>query len=350
MKTRYGFSLVEIMIGLTLGIILTIAVIGVFLAQKNTYRTNTSQAVIQNTENAIAALVTPTIRMAGFCGCSNVINALSNLNAGGPPPLGALGTTPSFIMGYGLTAGANVTMTQTNAANTANAANWTPNLDASLVGQVEGTSDVLVVFGGTPGSIPIGVTTFTPGSTSFVLQNANGVSAGQFGALSDCAKASVFQITSVAGTTVAHASGGGALSNATDALAVSYPVGAQFINMTQTAFFVAYDVGGQSSLMRATLNPDGTWTTQALAPGVDTMRVLYGIGSSGIPQQYVQASAVTDWSQVYAIKLGFLLEGQLGSATLPPTTYTVLGSTITVPADNRLRHVYEITINVRNAS
>lgn len=349
MKTRYGFSLVETMIGVTLGIILSIAIIGVYLAQKNTYRTNTSQAIIQNTESAISALLTPTIRMAGFCGCSSVLNALSNLNAGGPPPLGTLGTSPSFIMGYGLTTGTNVTINQTNAPNSGNAAAWTPSLDASLVGLVEGTSDVLVVFGGTPGSIPIGVTTFTPGSTSFVLQNTNGLSQGQFGAISDCAKASIFQITSVTGNTIAHASGG-ALSNATNALALSYPVGAQFISMTQTAFFVAYDVGGQSSLIRATLNPDGTWTSQALAPGVDTMRVLYGIGSTGIPQQYVQASAVTDWGQVYAVKLGFLLEGQQGSATLPQTTYTVLGSTITVPADNRLRHVYEITIHLRNAS
>lgn len=350
MKTRHGFSLVEIMIGLTLGMILSIAVIGVYLAQHSTYRTNTSQAIIQNTESAISALVTPTIRMAGFCGCSNVVNALSNLNTGGPPPLGTLSTTPSFIMGYSLTSGTSVTVAQTNAVNTTNAANWTPTLDPSLVGNVQGTSDVLVVFGGTPGSVPIGITTFTPGSTSFDLQNTTGVSAGQFGAISDCSKASIFQITSVTGNSVAHASGGGALTNATDALVVSYPVGSQFINMTQTAFFVAYDIGGQSALIRATLNPDGTWTSQALAPGVDTMRVLYGIGSNGIPQQYVQASAVTDWSQVYAIKLGFLLEGQLGSATLPPTTYTVLGSTIQVPADNRLRHVYEITIHLRNAS
>jgi type IV pilus assembly protein PilW len=350
MKTRYGFSLVEIMIGLTLGIILSIAVIGVYLAQKNTYRTNMSQAVIQNTESAIAALVTPTIRMAGFSGCSNVIDALSNLNAGGPPPLGTLSTTPSFIMGYGLNAGSTVTVTQTNAPNSDNAANWTPSLDPSLVGNVEDTSDVLVVFGGSSGSAPIGVTTFTPGGTSVILQNTTGVAAGQFAGISDCAKASVFQVTSVAGNTVAHASGGGVLSNASDALVVNYPIGAQFITMTQRAFFVAYDIGGQSSLMRATLNPTGTWTIQALAPGVDTMRVLYGIGSNGITQQYVEASAVTDWGLVYAVKLGFLIEGQLGSATLPPTSYTVLGSTINVPADNRLRHVYEITINLRNAS
>jgi type IV pilus assembly protein PilW len=350
MKTIDGFSLVEVMVGLTLGMILSIAVLGVYLAQKNTYRTNTSQATIQNSESAIAALVTPTIRSAGFSGCTTTLQASSNLNAGGPPPLGTLATTPSMVMGYDSAAGTTITITQTNAANSTLATNWTSSLDASLTGNVESVSDVLVVLGGTAGSQPIGVTTITAGSTSIVLQNATGIVAGQFGAVSDCLKASIFQITSVAGTTINHAAGAGALANATSALTLTYPAGSQFVPLTQTAFFVARDPGGQSALIRATLNTDGTWTMQSLIPGVDTMQVLYGIGTNGVPTQYVSAGAVTNWGQIYSIRLGFLIEGQQGSGTAPPTSYTVLGVTVNVPADNRLRHVYEMTINLRNSS
>ena len=350
MKIARGFSLVEIMIGLTLGIILSIAVIGVYLAQKNIYRTNTSQAIIQNAESAIAGLVTPTIRAAGFCGCATIIKALSNLNAGGPPPISTLSTNPSIIMGYDSIAGTTITISQNNATNSASSASWTPGLDASLTGNIQPTSDVLVVLGGVPGSQPIGVITFTPGSTEIVLQNTTGILAGQFGAISDCLKATVFQVTSVVGTTINHSAGAGALTNASDALSVNYAPGSQFVPLTQTAFFVAHDPSGQSALARATLNADGTWTIQSLAPGVDTMQVLYGTGSNGVPTQYVPASAVANWGQVYAIRLGFLLEGQPGSNTLPPTEFSVLGTTVKVPADNRLRHVYEMTINLRNSS
>ena len=350
MNTSRGFSLVEIMIGLTLGIILSIAVIGVYLAQKNIYTTNNSQAIIQNAESAIAALVTPTIRTAGFCGCATILKALSNLNAGGPPPIGTLNTTPSMIMGYDAAAGTIINITQDNAANSGTTTNWTSGLDTSLSGDVQATSDVLIVLGGAPSSVPIGVTTFTPGSSSFVVESATGISTGQFGAISDCSKASVFLITAIAGNTISHMAGSGLLTNVSDALAINYSSGSQFVPLTQTAFFVANDPGGQSALVRATLNAGGGWSIQSLIPGVDTMQVLYGIGSGGVPTEYVPASAVINWGQVYSVRLGFLLEGQRGSATLPPTQFSVLGTTVKVPADNRLRHVYEITINIRNSA
>lgn len=348
--TMHGFSLVEIMVGLTLGVILSIAVIGVYLAQKNLYKTNVSQAAIQSSESAIAALITPTIRNAGYCGCSSILQAVSNLNTGGPAPIGTIGTNPSMIMGYDAAAGTNITISQVNAANSTQASAWSSSLDSSLVGNVQATSDVVIVIGGTLGSQPIGVTTINTGSTTMILQNASGIASGQLAAVSDCAKASVFLVTAVAGTTISHAAGTGALTNATSALVPSYDVGAQFISLTQTAFFVARDTSGQSALMRATLNQNGTWTLQSLIPGVDTMQVLYGIGTNGIPTQYVPASGVGNWAQVYAVRLGFLIEGQQGSGTKSPTQYTVLGTTVTVPADNRLRHVYEMTIALRNST
>jgi type IV pilus assembly protein PilW len=344
-----GISLVEIMVGLTLGVILSIAIIGVYIAQKNTYKTNASQASIQNAENAISALVSPTIRAAGFCGCATLLQGLSHLNGGGAPPLGTLGNNLSMVMGYDAASGNALTITN-NASNSNTATDWTAGLDASLLGNIVATSDVLIVLGGTPGSQPISVTAMDEGSVSLTLQNTTGVAAGQFGAVSDCLKASIFQITGVTGNTISHAAGGGVLDNASDVLTVNYAPGSQFVSLTQTAFFVAQNSSGQSALMRATLNTDGTWTIQSLAPGVDTMQVRYGIGSNGIPSQYVPASAVTNWGQVYAVRLGFLLEGQQGSGTKTATQFSVLGTTVNVPADNRLRHVYEMTINLRNAT
>ncbi len=349
-RKTVGFSLVEIMVSITLGIILSLAVIGVYLAQRNTYKTNVSQAGIQNTENAIAALITPTIRSAGFGGCATLTQALSNLNPGGPPPLGTLNTTPAFLMGYDAAAGTTLTITQTNAANSNQATDWLPSLDTSLTGQIEAVSDVLIVLGSTPGSTPIGITTITNGAPTLVLQNATGVMAGQFAAVSDCLKSSVFYITALAGTTVTHAAGAGVLANATSGLLVNYAAGSQFIMLTQTAFFIARDPSGQSALVRATFNQNGTWSIQALAPGIETMQVLYGIGTSGVPTQYVAASAVPNWGQIYAIRVGFLIEGQQGSTTRGPTQFSVLETTVNVPADNRLRHVYEVTIHLRNSA
>lgn len=350
MNKHHGFSLVEILIGLTLGLIITASVLGVFLSQFKIYQSNTSQATIQNAESAISALIIPTIRSAGYMGCASISQTISNLIPGGAAPIGALGTTAAMIMGYDAIAGTTINITQNNAPNSSNTSHWSPTLETSLQGEVQTVSDVLVVLGASPGSIPIAVTAITSGSNSLTLQNASGIAAGQFAAISDCSTATVFNVTGVVGTTITHASGASALANASDALSINYPVGSQFISLTQTAFFVANDPSGQSSLVRATFNTNGTWTIQSMVPGVQSMQVLYGIGTNGSLSQYVAASAVADWSRVYAIRLGFLIAGAEGSATLGPSQHNVIGSTVSVPDTTHLRHVFEITINLRNSN
>src|SRR6476646_1459019 len=95
-----GFSLIELMVALGLGLFLAGAIISVYLVQSRMVKSSTSQAGLQNAENAIAALMTPVVRSTGFNGCSTLSQAVSNLVAGGPALLGTLGTTPRFLIGY----------------------------------------------------------------------------------------------------------------------------------------------------------------------------------------------------------------------------------------------------------
>lgn len=351
-----GFSLIELMVALTIGLILVSGIIAVYIAQTQTYKTTGSQGSIQDSENAIAALVTPAVRSTGFMGCSNVMFAQSNLNPGGPPPLGTLDNAQTMLMGYDYTgtagAGSVFTIASENPPNDANMADWSPGLDPSLASDVLPGSDVLIVFGAAPLSQPVGVTSISPGSSSFMTQSTTGLAVGQFAAISDCAKATVFQISGITGSTVTHAAGAGALANQTSALPVNYQTAAQVVPMQETAFFVAQGQNGETTLMRAVLQANGIWNIQPLVPGVETMQVLYGIGANGATSQYLPASAVTNWALVTTVRLGFLLEGQAGSGSPSnnPTAFSVLGTQFTTPTDTRLRHVYEMTINVRNAS
>ncbi len=346
---QHGFSLIELMITTIIGLLLSYAVMEVYVAQTQIYKTTNSQDLIQSTENAIANLVTPVIRSAGFAGCAAVATVVSSLNGGGTNPLGSLNTNPAMIAGYN--GGTSINIAQDNSANDLNATDWTPSLDPTLVGNVENSSDVLVVLGASPGSFPAGITAIDAGSNSFTVQSTSGLmlTAGQFAAVSDCVKTSIFQITGITGTAITHAAGSGAYANASASFAMNYQIGSQFIPLQQTAFFVGYGPGGQSALMRAQLAAD-TWTIQPLVPGIEVMKVQYGIGSNGNVSQYVTADAVSNWAAVYALRLGFLIEGQVASGTKNTNQYTLLDTSVTVPADNRLRHVYEITINMRNAS
>jgi type IV pilus assembly protein PilW len=346
--SQQGFSLVELMTASLLGLLISYAVLQIYITQSQFYKTSNSQALILSTENAIINLLTPTIRSAGFLGCATTTTAISNLNAGAPDPLGSINTTPSMVAGYN-GSGATYTYTQTNPANDATGTNWSPTLPASLTGQVEQGNDVLIVLGAMPYAYPIGVTQIDSGSNSVGLQSTTNttIASGQLGAVSDCVKSIIFQITGASNTSVTHAAGSGGTQNASATFPVNFQTGSQFIQVQQTAFFVGQGHGGQSSLMRGILTSSG-WTVEPLVPGVEFMKVQYGIGNNSLITQYMSANSVTDWTKVYSVRIGFLIAGKVGSASTT-RTYTVLDTTVTVPADNLLRHTFEMTIQLRNS-
>lgn len=356
LHSRRGFTLLEMMVALTLGVLLLGPVIGLSLTQSQVYKTTHSQALIQDAENAISALLVPTVRAAGFSGCGALANAVSNLIPGGPPPLGGLNTTPAMLTGFDHvnTAGAGSTweVNANNMANEPDATRWSPALDSSLAGHVLPGSDVLIVLSAAPGTQPVAAAAVVAGSNSITAADAKGFAVGQIVAVSDCLKSSIFAVTGISANTLVHAAGNGAMANATAALSINFAPGAQLVPVQQTAFFVAHGAAGQSVLMRATWT--GTsWKFEPLVPGIDSMQVLYGVGtaSNGLITQYLPASAVTDWTLVYGVHLAFLIQGQAGSARHAGTAAPVLlGTTVTLPPDTRLRRVYELTVHLRNSA
>jgi type IV pilus assembly protein PilW len=354
---RGGFSLIELMVAMGLGLFLTGAVVSVYLVQTRMTKSSTSQAGLQNAENAIAALVTPMVRSAGFFGCALVSQAPASLVAGGPPPLSLIGTaTGGFVAGFEASRtgpGATYAISATNSANSATASAWAPALDSSLSGATQAGSDVLVLLGAAPNVNPISVTTIATSSSTMTLQDTTGIAAGQFGVVSDCLKSSIFKITAVSGNTVTHAAGAAATDNISAALIGSYiPETSQFMPLQQSALYVAHGQGDQSVLTLATYGA-GTWSAQPLVPGVESMQVLYGVVDAFGKVNYLPAAAGIDWSSVHAVRLGFLLQGAVGSGgpvSGAAQAFSVLGTTIRAPADGRLRHVFEVTINLRSAA
>ena len=368
-----GYTLVELLVAMSIGLILVGAVIAAYVTQTQTYNATSSVAGTQSAENAIAALVTPIVRATGFFGCLTNTQPIPNLNAGGSPPLQTLGTAPTLVYGYdasGTAGTGTITLTQ-NAVNDTTMTDWTSfagtsGLDASLSGQVEAGSDVLVMLGAAPGSEPASlVNPVTSGATSLtVVQSATSpvpFAVGQLVAVSDCSKTDVFPISTVAAsgantTLTLAAASGNPLATPVAGIYNAFAASSQLVPLQQTALYVAQGAGGQSVLTLAKyVNTGGTWGWQflPLVPGVDTMQVLYGTGNpgTGAPSQYIPASAVTVAESIYSVRLAFLLEGQPGSASASnPTSFTLLGTTVNVPTDTRQRRVYEMTINLRNAS
>ncbi|TAJ52059.1 MAG: prepilin-type N-terminal cleavage/methylation domain-containing protein [Nevskiaceae bacterium] len=76
-----GFSLIELMIALALGLIVVLAASAVFLSNKQSYRTNLALGQVQENSRIAYELLARDIRQAGLTGCGNsgrIANVLNN--------------------------------------------------------------------------------------------------------------------------------------------------------------------------------------------------------------------------------------------------------------------------------
>jgi type IV pilus assembly protein PilW len=137
-------------------------------------------------------------------------------------------------------------------------------------------------------------------------------------------------------------------------------------------FWVKVDSTGEPSLQCISRgDPEETpvRNTQPIIKGVETFQVMYGIDTDAdsMPQKWVSANNVTDWTQVSAVRVGFVLRGAPGSSQgyqgtsatddknkLYPLgkaftgSNTEAGLVFTPPNDGRLRRVFNATFTLRN--
>lgn len=92
---------------------------------------------------------------------------------------------------------------------------------------------------------------------------------------------------------------------------------------------------------------------RALVHGVQTLQAIYGVSSTGtnVVDQYLVASAVTDWTRVLSVRYGVLVSsGFTGRPSDVRTrTFDVLNSGTVSFTDALPRYVYTTTARINNA-
>jgi len=79
-----GFTLIELMVAMVLGLIVIAGVTSVFLAGQQSFRTNNALADVEDGSRIAFELMARDIREAGLYGCDNSSNRFANLLNGGP--------------------------------------------------------------------------------------------------------------------------------------------------------------------------------------------------------------------------------------------------------------------------
>lgn len=307
-RKQVGLSLVELMVALVLGLLLSAGVITIFISAKQDYQVQDAVSQVQENGRFSLEFLANDIRMAGYSGCSNemptansVENAPASLANFGEGIQGFTGTLPASEFPDAL-AGTDAVIIHTADTNdefpvtnhNASAA------QISIVGTHEfDVGSILMIVDSDCSSRGVFVLTGPTSSTknNAVHNTGKTFSVGGSSGVGNCTKA---------------LKGNFDCSNTSGASSTAYSDGSSVFAIRSVGYYIK-DPDKVSSISSPTLyrvdyaaNYSSTATTeQPLVEGVSDLAILYGV-RSGNNVQYKTADVVEaadEWDEVISVRL-----------------------------------------------
>ncbi len=369
-KKSKGLTLIELLIALTLGMGILIALSSVYIAAKQSFRFQDSTGRMQEDASYALELMSREIRMTGFSGCVGVETVVTTTPTTSTITYPALiwnESSPSGIAG--LNPLATLFPTDTGITSRPYAP---PNI---FRGFDSGQSSMFSGTASTPDFVSASSIFFAGGlaesaalssamSTTTSVINANTSTTGWGGKnllliISDCVDSNLFRgaVTVVGGSmSIAHATTDGNTSSGfrNDKI---YGTDATLVKAQWIYYYIATRSGATApSLYRLNFDGESRGSSEEIIANVEGMAIHYGEATSASPLVVANwrttAASVTDWSRVVAVRVGLMMvSGQTDSnADVVPTSTTLLGASYTIPTSNsaRVRNEFSTTIVLRN--
>lgn len=304
MQSRYrarGLSLVELLVALVLGLLVVGVAIGIFMSNRQTYRATENLARVQENARTAFELMARDIREAGGNPCVNnlpIVNVLTNSATNWWTNLDNWGNA---VRGFGPTEAFPAAAFGTGEGQ-----------------RVSGTQAIQLISG--DDSVAT-ISAHNTGAAQFTLNtSAHGFRTNDLLMACNARQASVFQASSVSGSTVNHAVGGTNPGNCTTGLGLPRNCAAgsvfQFaapnsvlVRLHSTRWYIGNNEDGTRSLFQSRL-VDGSTQNEEIARGVQNMQITY-LMSGGT--DYVSAATVSGaangWANVIAARIELTLQG-----------------------------------------
>jgi type IV pilus assembly protein PilW len=350
-----GFSLVELMVAITLAMIVTAGVISVFVGSRSAFLATSGTAALTDSGRFALNFISNSLRSAGYMACTTASHMQGILNAGATPLPFSFNEALGGFEANNTGPATAYTAATPPVAPDASAGDWVSGLDAAIGGIAVKNNDILVVRSTLTNAQSVYVSAITDGTSQFTVNTQGLLAVGQLAVISDCAKGVVFQISGIAppgaNAVITH-NAGGVPGNTTSAFPVSFSAGSEVTPVDTMVYYIGKGADGDGALFVYDLNATGAFTANELVPDIEAMQILYGLDTNNtqIVSQYVTADQVPDFNTVMSVKVALLAASAPGSAHPGAVnTYNLLGTTVTAPVDSRERQVFEETIAVRNS-
>lgn len=331
MQKQSGLSLVELMISITLGLVLMVGVVQMFLSTKVTFNSQQSLSRIQETGRLAIDFLSKDIRAAGNYGCGKTEKILqeSTLNFGG------LHTNFNMAV-QGFDSKSNLPNQPTYATDLGKS--------TATAGQ-----NIIAIHSALDVGLPItrlntNTNVFTYTSQASVANSCvQGICVNNAVVVGDCYSARVLSVSSLSIDTA-------------NELTIVPTVSLDATNKTQqfvsgevaplktVVYFIADGAYGGPSLWQRT----NTDNAVEILEGVEQLRIRYALSTSR--NTYSNATTIgADWANVVSVRLELVVRSLNDNAVDNPQPYIFGGGTVT-PTDKYMRQVFSSTINIRNRS
>ncbi len=328
-RFQRGMSLVELMVGMLIGLFLVLGVGQIFVNNSTTFRMQEGMARVQEGGRYGMQRIASSIRGAGFFGCAGLGIVTPNVIATSPPsdlspitgntPIGGLDDAPSGNA-YGAAVGTDVVT-------------------------LRGAGDAGV---GLTGKVTM------RGANILVVNGYKQFAVNDLLLITDCATADLFKATEVSGSTTVKIKHKNTDSkNTSNKLSKPYGKDAIVLKLFTFSYFVK-DTGRDNyrgeDILSLYVKDNIDDTDYELVEGVSDLQVLYGVDTDAnrTADRYMDATAVgnaSNWGGVVSARISLLVDS-VDDALATTATSTFLGNSTS--SSRRLKKEFTGLFVLRN--
>lgn len=309
-----GFSLVELMVAIVIGLILLAGVSSVMVSTKRTYNTQDSLGRLQENARIAMVILERAIRNAGYIGCNtNPANITTIVDTSGDPNAYNLNNMLEGSENGGAWQPSGASLASTLKDSSGNPVTPRPGTDLIYVRGAEASGTLNLQQ------------KMNKQSASLEVLSPSGINDGDILILSDCSSTDIFQVTGKGASppsgkeTLLHNTGATTPGNLPldngAKLSKNYGTDARVLHFQSTIYYIGTGKSGEPALFRRRVANDGSYWTEELVEGIENLQILYGEDTNGdhIPDPktgetypYRKASDVTNWDRVVAVRFGII--------------------------------------------
>lgn len=333
-RYRAGFTLVELMVAMLLGLIVIAGVASVFLANLRSYHSNAALSDVQSNARIAFELMARDIRQAGLTGCDSTNGRVANVLNNGPNKT----ATPDWWANWGNTVHGYGGKNQNGDA--VDQVDPAVSIGTGTGDRVANTDSLEIL-----GAIGAGVSIYSdtePDATFTLNGKSPNLQTGDVILVCDPDHSVLVQVSSYDGNvTVDHSTGGVSPGNCSKGLGYGsdcdggdgnvYTFGrnSRVSRLAAHDWYIGNNPAGGRSLYRIALTNNAgalSTTAQEMVRNVTDMQILYHLGND---DKFIAADAVGSWAAVNAVRITYTLQStdQRAGTDAQPLTRTFTSTT-----------------------